>query len=126
MNNKFFIYVSLFLLFAITPAHGIFFILESFETRCMSKEMPEKSIFSGVYFISGEREEGNKAYIMNERGSILWQAMEQKNANFHLDVAQAGTYSLCLTSTLNVQLTVSFEFYDEKKDEQLISVRKRY
>jgi hypothetical protein len=124
MNNKFFIYVSLFLIFVITPATSIFFILDPMENRCMSREMPEKSIFSGVFYVSGEREEDNKAYIMNERGHILWQIQNQNKGNFHLDIAQAGSYSLCVSSLSRVQLTISFEFYDEKKDEQLISVRK--
>jgi hypothetical protein len=46
-------------MFVISPATSIFFILDPQENRCMSREMPEKSIFSGVFYVSGEREEDN-------------------------------------------------------------------
>lgn len=36
-----------------------------------------------------------------------------------------GVYSLCIQSTANKQLTVSFDFHDEKKDNQILSVRKK-
>jgi hypothetical protein len=101
----------------------IFFVLDPFEQRCISKEMQEKSNFSGVYFISGEREDGNKAMIKNSRGQIIWENHAQKSGSFNLYVQSTEAYSLCIESTVNQQLTISFEFYDEKKDEQLISVQ---
>jgi len=85
--------------------------------------MVEKTNFSGVYFVSGEREEGNKAIIKNANNQILWESTGQKTGTFNLSVIQSGAFSLCVESTVNMQLTVSFDFYDEKKDEQLISVQ---
>jgi hypothetical protein len=35
-----------------------------------------------------------------------------------------GVFSLCFESTTNSQTTVSFDFFDDKKEDQLISVRK--
>ncbi len=35
-----------------------------------------------------------------------------------------GIFSLCFESTTKSQMTVSFDLFDDKKEDQLISVRK--
>jgi hypothetical protein len=101
----------------------IFFVLDPYEQRCVSKNMFEKTSFSGVYFISGEKEEGNKVQIKNASGQVLWDAYGQKTGSFNLNIHTTQAYSLCVENLVNLQLTVSFDFYDEKKDDQLISVQ---
>lgn len=85
--------------------------------------MDKGSSFSGVYYISGEKEEGNRASIIKNKGSAtIWEANAQRNGSFNLVINEDGVYSLCIQTTANVQLTVSFDFFDQKKDDELISV----
>ncbi len=89
-TNKNFIYVSLIILICTKMTNSIFFILDPFEQRCISRDMKEKSHFSGVFFISGEQENGNKAMIRDSNNHVLWQAEGQKNAKFNYEIVNSG------------------------------------
>ncbi len=90
-TNKFFFYVSLMITMLCTKmTNCIFFILDPYEQRCISRDMKEKSHFSGVYFISGEQEDGNKAVIKDSSNLVIWQAVGQKNAKFNYEIIHSG------------------------------------
>jgi len=74
----------------IKKSYQIFFVLDPNETRCMSRKVPEKSTFSGVYFVSGEDETGNVAVIKNPNGDVIWNANSHKNGSFSLYVENEG------------------------------------
>ena len=78
------------LLLLINYSSQIFFILEAFDTRCISKEFLKGASFTGVYFISGEKEESNKAYITDSDNHIIWSLDNQKNGSFNLYVENDG------------------------------------
>ena len=135
MKNIFFL-KFLFFIIMINYSSEVFFILEPFDTRCISKDFIARSSFTGVYFISGEKEESNKAYITDKDNHVIWSLVNQKNGSFNLYVESDGNnqillikkfigiFSLCFESTTNIQMTVSFDLFDDKKEDQLISVRK--
>lgn len=71
-------------------ANGLFFVLDPHEERCISRQMNEKETFGGAYFVSGEREEGNKAFIKSADGKIIWEVNGQKNSSFNFVVEKEG------------------------------------
>jgi hypothetical protein len=86
--------ITIFLSYYVTFTNQVFFILDPLETRCISKEMVEKTSFGGVYFISGENEEGNRAFIKNNENQNIWENIGQKNGSFNLIVERAGNISI--------------------------------
>ena len=120
----------------INNTNQIYFVLEPYENICMSKNLLEKSIFSGFYFISGEEETGNMAIIKNPENHIIWNTNSQKSGSFNLQIEKGGNnekykfnkfigiYSFCIHSLVNRKLTSSFELHDEKKDKEILSVSK--
>jgi hypothetical protein len=87
---KYLVYLSLLLFCFVDFSYEIFFILDPFEQRCISRNMIQGSNFNGVFFISGEHEVSNKAFIKNENNQIIWQLDGHKNGNFNYAVAAAG------------------------------------
>ena len=90
MNNKFLFYALIFVMINLQTISGLFFILDPYEVRCISREMKENSTFTGVYFISGEKEDYNRAFIKSEDGIVLWQAYNQKTSNFNYIITKDG------------------------------------
>jgi hypothetical protein len=83
--------IKLTLLFLlINYSTQIFFILEALDTRCISKEFLKGFSFTGVYFISGEKEESNKAYITDSNDHVIWSLDNHKNGSFNLYVESDG------------------------------------
>jgi hypothetical protein len=82
-------YLSFFLMI-ISEVSSLFFILDPLEKRCVYRELLSNTVFSGTYFISGEHEEGNRAEIKNEQGSVLWQALGGKHGDFKVDINNEG------------------------------------
>lgn len=94
MKIKTFKYIlfSLVTLCLIKKTYQIFFVLDPYESRCISKLIPEKSTFSGVYFVSGEDETGNIAVIKNPNNDIIWNANSHKNGSFSVNVEKEGKF----------------------------------
>ena len=142
-NNPLHYMIFLILAFClIKKSYQIFYILDPHETRCISKLILENSTFSGAYFVSGESEQNNNAVIKNPNKEIIWKDNGHSNGSFSLEVQKEGkifniftlkisfhkkklgVYSLCIESTSDEQLTISFDFHDEKHSKHL-SVRKK-
>lgn len=103
MKNIFFFKI-MFLIIMINYSSQIFFILDPFDTRCISKEFVARSSFTGVYFISGEKEESNKAYITDSDNHLIWSSLDQKNGSFNLYVETDGNQiTLQLSNLFNFQ-----------------------
>ena len=92
MKNKTMKYL-LFLILAlclINKSLQIFYVLDPYETRCISKLIFENSTFSGTYFASGEYETSNSAVIKNPQNEIVWKDNGHSNASFNLQVEKEG------------------------------------
>jgi hypothetical protein len=103
----------------ITP---IFLVLDPYEKRCIFKEVAYKQILSGVYYVSGEEEDKNEVQIYSPKNTILFQKQNMKNGSFSINTEDNGQYAMCFKSSTSLSLTVSFDFHDESKEDQLISV----
>lgn len=78
-----------------------------------------------MFIICQEKKEAaNKITIKNPLNQEIWKEQWNKNGSFNYLTDQQGVYSLCIKNTDNNQLTASFDFFDEKKDQQLISISK--
>lgn len=85
-----YVFITLISICLIKKSFQIFFVLDPYESRCISKRVHDKSTFSGVYFVSGEDETGNVAVIKNTQGEIIWNANSHKNGSFNLYVENEG------------------------------------
>jgi hypothetical protein len=90
MKNKFLLFLCLIFLCLIDLSYQIFFILEPFEQRCISKDMDAQSNFSGVFFSSGDKEDSNRAIIKNSENQIIWELIGHSHGNFNLEVKANG------------------------------------
>jgi len=111
------------LLSLILYAKAIFLNLDRNEERCISRELTENEYFAGFYLISGEDEQASFVYIRNEAGVKLWELEKQKSGTFSMNVKTAGNYYLCALNRSKTQVVFSFEFTDEKKEEETLSIR---
>jgi hypothetical protein len=126
MNIKLLKFILFFLITisSINKTHQIYFVLDPYETRCISKMIKEKSTFSGSYYASGEYELMNSATIKNSNNEIIWRDENHSSASFNLSVEKEGIYTLCLQCLSDRQLNISFDFHDEKNKKEPLSVRK--
>lgn len=85
-----YIFLTLISICLIKKSYQVFFVLDPYESRCISKRVQSKSTFSGVYYVSGEDETGNVAVIKNPNGDIIWNANSHKNGSFSLYVDNEG------------------------------------
>ena len=91
MKNKILVHFIFFLIYFVDYTNQIFFILDPFEQRCISKEVEVGYPFTGVFFISGEHEESNKAFIKNQQNQVVWDLVGQKTGNFNYEVKTKGS-----------------------------------
>ncbi len=103
---------------------SLFLIIDPRENRCISREMKEKEYFGGFYVISGEDESDSRVYITNQENNKLWELENQKNGSFQMGINADGAYSLCVENKSDKQVIFSFEFSEDKHEEQVLSVRK--
>jgi len=111
-------------IFVIQYSLQVFIVLDPYEKRCIYKDVLEKKQFSGVYYFSGQEEDKNIVTIIHPNNKIIWKKDGLKNGSFNLATDIDGQYALCFEITADIHLTVSFDFHDQGKEEQLISVRK--
>lgn len=92
MKNKTFKFLLFLVILVclIRKSYEVFFVLDPYESRCISKKIHEKSNFSGLYFVSGEDETGNIAVIKNPLRETIWSANSHKSGSFNLYVEREG------------------------------------
>lgn len=116
MNQKLMKYILFFLITisSINKTHQIYFVLDPYETRCISKTIKEKSTFSGSYYGSGQNENNNIATIKNSSNEIVWKSENHNSSSFNFSVEKEGVYTLCIQNLSDSLLNISFDFHDEK------------
>jgi len=102
---------------------SLFLIIDPREHRCISRDMTTEEYFGGFYVISGEDETGVKVYINNHMNNKLWEVEGQKSGSFQMGIPVTGQYNLCIENKTDKQIIFSFEFSEDKKDEQVLSIR---
>ena len=90
-NTPFHYMIFLILAFClINKTYQIIYILDPYETRCISKNIQSNSTFSGSYYVSGESEANNNAVIKDGSGSIIWKDNGHSNGSFNLEIKYEG------------------------------------
>ena len=120
---KTYIFVCLTLLLFIEKAISMFIVLEPSEIRCIIKKMKTSRVLKGRFYVTGESETSNIAYILDTKGQKWWEVKNQSQGDFNVAITVEGEYSLCFESKFNRYLTVSFNFYDGKEENNLISAQ---
>jgi hypothetical protein len=115
--------IKLLLLFSIVAlSTSISLFLDPYEKICIYKDIQDKQTLSGVYYFSGQEEDKNEVTILNPKNTVLFKKDNLKNGSFNITTELNGQYAICFKLTTSLHLTVSFDFHDETKNEQLISV----
>jgi hypothetical protein len=90
------------------------------------KNIVEKKPLTGMYYFSGQEEDKNVVTILHPTRGVIYKKEGEKNGSFNYATDADGSYSICFQSLSKSYTTVSFDFTDERKEEQLISVRKQF
>jgi hypothetical protein len=101
----------------------IFLVLDPQQKRCIFKNIVDKKPLSGMYYFSGQEEDKNVVTITHPSKGIIFKKEKEKNGSFNYSTDVDGSYTICFESLSKSYTTVSFDFTDERKEEQLISVR---
>jgi hypothetical protein len=120
MNLYYHILTLLLIIHKITP---LFMIIDPRELRCISRDMKSGEYFGGFFVVSGENETGIRVYIKNFNGGVLYDVEGQKNGSFQMSITADGVYSLCIENKISAQTIFSFEFSEDKLEEQVLSIR---
>jgi hypothetical protein len=120
--QNYFLALIFMILYSLSVVKSVFIVLDPFEKRCVYKDILHKATFTGNYFISGEQEDKNEVTIISPKNVILFRKENQKSGSFSVNTEMDGNYALCFKINTSMHMTVSFDFHDETKDEQLISV----
>ncbi len=121
---KFAVFLLIIIISSLEKTNQIYFVLDPYEIRCMSKMIMANSTFSGSYYATGEYEQMNLATIKNSNNEIIWRDEHHNSASFNLLVEKEGIHTLCIQCLSDKQLNISFDFHDEKKKKEPLSVRK--
>jgi hypothetical protein len=118
--------IKLILLFTtLAFASSMSLFLDPYEKTCVYKDIQEKQTLSGVYYFSGQDEDQNEVTIVSPKNVLLFKKESLKNGSFNINTELNGQYAICFKLTSSTHMTVSFDFHDEAKNEQLISVSKK-
>lgn len=111
------------LIIVITGTQCMFLSLQTSEHKCISQDKEIEATFGIVYFISGEFEQQNIVQVKDKDNNVLWESKNKSNASYSTTATVKGLYSLCIQNTSVKPITVTFEFTDTNKDQQILSVR---
>jgi len=120
MKNLFFSIFNLLLFFKYIQS--LFMVINPAENRCISRAMKKDEYFGGFYVSSGENEKGIRVYIINNLNDKLWELEGEQSGSFQMTIHNEGDYSLCVENKSGNQNIFSFEFSEENKDEQALSI----
>lgn len=114
------IYLSFFLFKQIYP---MFITIQPKDSQCIYQEKKKSETFSVIYYISGEEEERNIVRVQDPKGGEIWETQSKASSTFTTVTQIAGTYSFCIDNLSNGVFTVTFEFTEEDKNKELITVQ---
>lgn len=82
--------LSLLFTLLINLSKQVFFLTDPGQRECIYRTMEANTNFSGQYYLSGQNEEQNVSYIMDERGNVLWKADKKRDGSYNIGITQNG------------------------------------
>jgi hypothetical protein len=101
----------------------MYFFVNNGETECITQKKFIDENFRIIYYISGAKEEGNKITINSPSGKKLWEGTQKKHDKLTFKTHEEGYYQFCVNNKSNGKLTITFEFPEEIKESQVLSVK---
>lgn len=115
---------SLYLIFFLfKQIHPMFITIQPKDSQCIYQEKQKTETFSVIYYISGEEEERNIVRIHDPKGEKIWEITSKSSSTFTTVAQMTGKYSFCIDNLSMGVFTVTFEFTEENKNKELITVQ---
>ncbi len=101
----------------------MYFFVNNGETECITQKKFIDENFRIIYYISGAKEEGNLITINSPSGKKLWEGTQKKHDKLTFKTHEEGYYQFCVNNKSNGKLTITFEFPEEIRESQVLSVK---
>ena len=111
------------IIFNIVKINSMYFFVDNGKTECILQKKFIDENFKIIYYISGAKEEGNLITINTPSGKKLWEGTQKKHDKLTFKAHEDGYYKFCVKNRSNDKLTITFEFPEEIKESQVLSVK---
>lgn len=111
------------LILSITEINTMYFFVNSGKTECLTQKKFQDEEFRIIYYLSGAQETGNLVTIYSPSDKKLWEGTQKKNDKLSFKAHEEGYYKFCVNNRSNSKLTITFEFPEEIKESQVLSVQ---
>ena len=114
---------TIIIILNITKIKSMYFFVDNGQTECISQKKFTEENFRIIYYISGAKEEGNLITITTPSGKKIWEGTQKKHDKLSFKTHEEGYYKFCVKNRSNGKLTITFEFPEEIKESQVLSVK---
>lgn len=107
----------------IKSINSIFLSIQGNYVECIYKDSTSEKGLIGKYFMAGENETNNLVFIKDLNNNMIWSNRGQKQSEFRISVEKDQTYQICFENLDKKYLTVTFDFYDDEKLNNIVSTQ---
>ena len=113
--------LSFFLLisYKLIMINSIYVFIGPKEKLCVKKYKKTREVLHVIYTISGEQEDRNIITVDDPTGFNMFRELDSVNSKVYLFCEREGYHSFCVENLASHQVTLSFYFADENKEEKL-------
>ena len=113
--------LSFFLLisYKLIMINSIYVFIEPKEKLCVKKYRKIREVLHVIYTISGKREDRNIITVDDPTGFNMFRELDSIDSKVYLYCEREGYHKFCVENLASYQVTLSFYFGDENKDEKL-------
>ena len=113
--------LSFILLFSykLIMINSIYVFIEPKEKLCVKKYRKIREVINVIYTISGKQEDRNIITVDDPTGFNMFRELDSFDSKVHLFCEREGYHKFCVENLASHQVTLSFYFGDENKNEKL-------
>ena len=109
----------IFISHKITMINSVYVYIEPKEKFCLKKYRKNRDVLHVIYTISGEVEDRNVITVYDPNDFNMFKELDSFDNKVYLFCENEGYHKFCVENLASHQLTLSFYFGDENKDEKL-------
>ena len=109
----------IFLILQFTFNNSLYVFIEAKEKLCVKKYRKLNQVLHIIYSISGEEEDRNIITVDAPDDFNMFRELDSVSSKVHLFIEKEGYHKFCVENLSSHQVTLSFHFGDEHKEEKL-------
>ena len=111
--------IIFFILYKLNIVNSIYVFIEPKEKLCVKKYRKTRQVFNLIYTISGEEEDRNIITVDDPDEFNMLRELDSVDNKVYLFCEKDGYHKFCVENLASHQVTLSFYFGDENKNEKL-------